>query len=175
MNHKLNLKLFEEISIQLDNIITKYNPQKNIFLVVDGTAAMMKNLEQRQRRYKNSLENKYDNIFDLNSFSPGTKMLNFLTKYIDWFLRYKMNTDETYKNLNIYFATRPQYFEVLDGNPHVHKCIPYHDSLANLPLMEGQGEHEGYFEIAFIPFLGTQRIVNFPHNGKDKIQFELCT
>lgn len=102
--NKLNLKLFEEISIQLDNIITKYNPQKNIFLVVDGTAAMMKNLEQRQRRYKNSLENKYDNIFDLNSFSPGTKMLNFLTKYIDWFLRYKMNTDETYKNLNIYFS-----------------------------------------------------------------------
>jgi len=102
--HKLNLKLFEEISIQLDSIITKYQPTENIFLVVDGTAAMMKNLEQRQRRYKNSLENKYDNIFDLNSFSPGTKMLNFLTKYIDWFLRYKMNREEIYKNLNIYFS-----------------------------------------------------------------------
>ena len=102
--NKLNLKLFEEISEQLDGIITKYNPSKNIFLVVDGTAAMMKNLEQRQRRYKNSLENKYDNIFDLNSFSPGTKMLNFLTKYIDWFIRYKMNTDELYQKLNIYFS-----------------------------------------------------------------------
>jgi 5'-3' exonuclease len=102
--NKLNLKLFEEISEQLDGIITKYNPNKNIYLVVDGTAAMMKNLEQRQRRYKNSLENKYDNIFDLNSFSPGTKMLNFLTKYIDWFIRYKMNTDELYQKLNIYFS-----------------------------------------------------------------------
>ena len=98
------MKLFEEISEQLDDIITKYNPNKNIYLVVDGTAAMMKNLEQRQRRYKNSLENKYDNIFDLNSFSPGTKMLNFLTKYIDWFIRYKMNTDELYQKLNIYFS-----------------------------------------------------------------------
>ena len=90
-------------------------------------------------------------------------------------LHFLPNIKKQYKNLNIYFATRPQYFEVLDGNPYVHKCIPYHDSLANLPLMEGQGDHEGYFEIAFIPFLGTQRIVNFPHNGKDKIQFELCT
>jgi 5'-3' exonuclease len=102
--NKLNLMLFEEISIQLDAIITKYNPSDNIFLVVDGTAAMMKNLEQRQRRYKNSLENKYDNIFDLNSFSPGTKMLNFLTKYIDWFIRYKMNTEPFYQKLNIYFS-----------------------------------------------------------------------
>lgn len=85
------------------------------------------------------------------------------------------NIKKQYPELNIYFATRPQYFEVLDGNKYIHKCIPYHDSLANLPLMEGQGNNKGYFEMVFIPFLGTQRIVNFPHNGKDKIQFELCT
>jgi hypothetical protein len=41
--------------------------------------------------------------------------------------------------------------------------------------MEGQGEMKGYFDIVFIPFLGTQRIINFTHNGKDKIQFDLCT
>ena len=85
------------------------------------------------------------------------------------------NIRKQYPEYNIYFATQPQYFEILDGNPFIHKCIPYHDSLANLPLMEGSGDHEGYFEIAFIPFLGTQRIVNFPHNGKDKIQFDICT
>ena len=85
------------------------------------------------------------------------------------------NIKKQYPSHNIYYATKPQYFEVLDGNPHIHKCIPHHDSLANLPAMEGQGEMKGYFDILFIPFLGTQRIINFTHNGKDKIQFDLCT
>ena len=85
------------------------------------------------------------------------------------------NIRKQYPNYNIYFATDPKYFEILDGNKYIHKCIPFQDSLANLPLMEGQSTHEGYFEIAFIPFLGTQRIINYTHNGKDKIQFDLCT
>ena len=85
------------------------------------------------------------------------------------------NIKKQYPSHNIYYATKPQYFEVLDGNPHIHKCIPHHDSLANLPAMEGQGEMKGYFDMVFIPFLGTQRIINFTHNGKDKIQFDLCT
>lgn len=85
------------------------------------------------------------------------------------------NIKKQYPDYAIYFATRPQYFEILDGNPYIYKCIPYQDSLANLPLMEGNLKSEGYFDIVFIPFLGTQRIINYTHNGKDKIQFDLCT
>lgn len=85
------------------------------------------------------------------------------------------NIKELYPDYNIYFATKPDYFELLDGNPYIHKVIPYSQSLDNLPAMEGQGEHEGYFEVAFLPFIGTQRMLNYMHNGKDKIQFELCT
>ena len=64
---------------------------------------MMKNMEQRQRRYKNALENKYS-VFDLNNFSPGTKLLNHLTKYIDWFVRGKMTSDPFFSNRKIYFS-----------------------------------------------------------------------
>ena len=85
------------------------------------------------------------------------------------------NVKKQYPNHKIYFATSAKYFQVLDGNPYIHKCIAYHDELANLPLMEGQGKHEGYFDMTFIPFLGTQRFINYTHNGKDKIQFDLCT
>ena len=85
------------------------------------------------------------------------------------------NIKELYPKYNIYFATKPEYFEILEGNPHIHKVIPYSKSLDNLPAMEGQSNHKGFFEIAFLPFIGTQRILNYMHNGKDKIQFELCT
>ena len=42
------------------------------------------------------------------------------------------NIRKQYPDYNIYYATHPQYFEILDGNPYIHKCIPYHDQLANL-------------------------------------------
>lgn len=85
------------------------------------------------------------------------------------------NIKKMYPNYNLYFATKPEYFEILDGNPYVHKVIPYTRDMEKLPLLEGQGEHKGHFEIAFLPFIGTQRNLNYMHNGKDKIQFELCT
>jgi len=85
------------------------------------------------------------------------------------------NIKETYPDYNIYFATKPEYFDILDGNPYIHKVIPYSQELDSLPTMEGQGGHEGYFEVAFLPFIGTQRILNYMHNGKDKIQFDICT
>jgi hypothetical protein len=39
--------------------------------------------------------------------------------------------------------------------------------------LEGAGNHEGYFEIAFLPFAGTQRFLDYIHNGKTKIQFNI--
>lgn len=85
------------------------------------------------------------------------------------------NIKETYPKYNIYFATKPEYFDILDGNPFIHKVIPYSKGLDNLTAMEGQGNHKGFFEVAFLPFIGTQRMLNYMHNGKDKIQFNLCT
>lgn len=85
------------------------------------------------------------------------------------------NIKEVYPEYNIYFATDPKYFIILEGNPYIHKTIPYSKSLDSLVLLEGQASHKGYFEIAFLPHIGTQRMLNYMHNGKDKIQFDLCT
>ena len=85
------------------------------------------------------------------------------------------NMKEVYPEYNIYFATKPEYFEILEGNPYLHKVIPYDKNLDSLAAMEGQANHKGFFEIAFLPFIGTQRMLNYMHNGKDKIQFDLCT
>jgi hypothetical protein len=78
-----------------------------------------------------------------------------------------------YPDYNLYISTKPENFSVLDGNPFVHKVIPYFPQMDNLMWLEGHGEHEGYFEMAFLPHLGTQRMLNYLHNGKDKIAFEI--
>jgi hypothetical protein len=79
----------------------------------------------------------------------------------------------TYKDYNIYFATAPEYFEILDANPFIHKVIPYNPKMDDLLWLEGRGEHKGFFEVAYLLHLGTQRLFNYQHNGKDKIALEL--
>lgn len=79
---------------------------------------------------------------------------------------------EQYPNYNLYVATLPQFHEVLYGNPHVYKVINYIPQMDNLMWLEGAGSHNGYFEIAFLPHLGTQRVISYLHNGKDKIAYK---
>lgn len=106
-----HFKLFEEIGKQIHKIIKKYKPTKKIFMVVDGVAAMMKNSEQRQRRYKNCLENKYGDLFDLNAFSPGTKLMHHMTKYIDWSIRKQISNEPQFQDLEIYFSNEKVFGE----------------------------------------------------------------
>ena len=81
-----------------------------------------------------------------------------------------------YPGYNLYFVTKPEYNHILDGNEYIHKVIPYSAQFDNTPYLEGISSHEGYFEIAFTPHLTSQRLNNYIHNAKDKVNKEaLCT
>lgn len=82
---------------------------------------------------------------------------------------------ELYPDYSLYFATKPEYFEILDCNPHVTKVIPYVAQMENLVWLEGQWNHKGFFEIAYLPFVGTQRFLDYLHNGQDKIAYDIKT
>ena len=133
-----------------------------------------KKVAERDKNSKNKL--KIEDFLD--SDDKGNRILCVMPESIgDIYLITALlpNIKKTYPDHNLYFATKEEYFEILDGNPNIHKVIPYSRDMENLPLLEGQGNHEGYFEMAFLPFVGTQRVLNYMHNGKDKIQFDLCT
>lgn len=83
------------------------------------------------------------------------------------------NIKETYPDYNIYFITKPEYFDIVEDHPAIHRLIPFQDGVDNLHLLEGKGEHKGYFEIAFLPHITTQKHFSYHHNGKDKLQFKL--
>ena len=80
---------------------------------------------------------------------------------------------ELYPDYNLYVSTKPENFEVLDGNKYIHKTIPYTQQMDSLLWLEGQGSHKGYFEIAFLPFSSTQRFLTYLHNGKDKVAYNI--
>ena len=83
------------------------------------------------------------------------------------------NLKVLYPNHDIYILTRPLFFELIEDHPAVHKVLPYQEGIDDLLALEGRGTHPGYFDIAFLPHIGTQKIFNYQHNGKDKTQFSL--
>ena len=83
------------------------------------------------------------------------------------------NLKSLYPDDNLYVITKNQFFDMVEDHPAVYKLIPYSDGLDNLLYLEGQNNHNGYFRCAFLPFVGSQRVLNYMHNGSDKCQFEL--
>lgn len=83
------------------------------------------------------------------------------------------NFKKQYKQYNIYFFTKPEYFEYIEDHPHIHKCLPYSPLLENCLALEGIGEHEGLFEMVFYPNTTTQKSAAYIHNGLNTHQFSL--
>lgn len=78
-----------------------------------------------------------------------------------------------YPNFNIYFSTKPEYMNILEGNPFIHKRIAFSPFMENLLTMEGHGANEGYFNFTFLPHFGTQKLFDYQHNGSDVIELNL--
>lgn len=69
-----------------------------------------------------------------------------------------------YPEYNLYFFTKPEFFDLIDGHPSVHKVLPYSPVLDNIFFMEGSGSHKGFFTAAFYPYYQTQRHLAYQHN-----------
>jgi len=78
-----------------------------------------------------------------------------------------------YEDWDIYFFTKPEYFHLIDECPFVHKYCEFEEEMDDCFYFEGRANHEGLFDVAFLPFLETKRVLNYTHNGKDKIELEL--
>ena len=131
----------------------------------------------RQVAQKDNLKNKKIEFEEtLGQDDQGKRLLYVMPQSIgDVFLSSSLfkSIKELYPDYNLYVATSPQYFEVLDGNPYIYRVIPFDEQMKSIFWLEGIGDHRGYFEIAFLPFLNTQQSITYLHNAKDKIAYPI--
>lgn len=114
---KKQQELFEMVGQYITKLITFVKPQKRVILAIDGPAPLSKQCQQRQRRYRSAKEND-DGIFDSNSITPGTKFLDYLSKYVDWYIRKNLGED-VFGNIEIIFSS-----EKVPGEGE-HKLVKY--------------------------------------------------
>lgn len=145
--------------------------------------------EMRKGMSRNDIENYFRNVASkenqkdqkiefsemLGKDDEGKRMLYVMPESIgDIYISTSLfrSAKELYPDYNLYVAVKPEYFSILEANPHIHKVIPYNEQMDKLTWLEGQGDHKGFFEIAFLPYGSTQRFLNYLHNGKDKIAYK---
>jgi glycosyltransferase involved in cell wall biosynthesis len=180
----------EEDSEWLTNIYDNILKMKDVNEDDDGHKYWMKELEKgasrrdienyfRQIALKENQKNQkipFEDLLDKDD--EGKRILYVIPQSIgDIFLSTSLfkSIKEQYPDYNLYVAIDPQFREILEGGPYIHKILNYIPQMDNLLWLEGAGDHKGFFEIAFLPHLGTQRMLNYLHNGKDKIAYEdLC-
>jgi 5'-3' exonuclease len=103
--YQTQLKVFQDVCSSIDNILNIVKPRKRLIMCVDGPAPLSKQAQQRQRRFMSALEADENKSFDSCSITPGTKFMDFLTKYIDWYIRKQMsNPDCFWSNIEIVFS-----------------------------------------------------------------------
>lgn len=78
-----------------------------------------------------------------------------------------------YPDKDLYFITHQENFEILIGNPYIHKLIAYHPGIDNPGYLEGIGPHKGHFDVAYRLHGMTQKDNLYTHNGVDVLGLDL--
>ena len=110
------IEVFNEITEYIDKIVSFVNPQKQLFMAIDGPAPLAKIYQQRSRRARSSLENSSCE-FDTCSITPGTKFLSDLSQYIHLHIKKKIKNKEW--NFRIIFSD-----EKVPGEGE-HECVKF--------------------------------------------------
>jgi 5'-3' exoribonuclease 1 len=154
---KLGLKqqvmCFEDICNTIEMLLNIVKPNKRIVLCTDGPAPVSKQAQQRSRRFRSANEREDENLFDSCCITPGTKFMDFLSKYIDWYIRKRISEDETWKHIEVVYSSdkvpgegeqKVLQFIRLHGNMNESYCI--HGADADL-IMLSLGTHYPKFYI----------------------------
>ena len=116
---KAQLKLFEDVCETIEKLFATVNPKKRLILCVDGPAPLSKQNQQRQRRFRSAMEQEKECSFNSNCITPGTKFMDYLSKYIDWYIHKRINEDPKWQNVQVIFSN-----EKAPGEGE-HKIINY--------------------------------------------------
>lgn len=100
----LKLEFYKEVCRRIDLLVAQVKPQKRLLLCVDGIAGNSKMTQQRSRRFRTAKDNGGLTVFDPNSITPGTEMMDRLTHYIEWFIYKKKHNDSAWSSIEVVYS-----------------------------------------------------------------------
>lgn len=129
------LAMFQDVCRSIEHIFKIVKPNKRLILCVDGPAPLSKQNQQRQRRFRSAVESSDGKCpFNSNCITPGTKFMDFLTKYIDWYIRKRINEDECWRGIEVVFSNEKAPGE---GEHKIINYIRYYGDISETYCING--------------------------------------
>lgn len=111
---------FDDISNTLEQLVQLVNPRKTLVLAIDGVAPASKINQQRQRRFRSVIDTiPSQSEFTSIMITPGTKFMDKLSRYIDWYIRKRISECPRWAAIKVVFSNEKQPGE---GE---HKLVEY--------------------------------------------------
>jgi 5'-3' exoribonuclease 1 len=100
------IKVFRDVCETIESLLNVVKPRKRLILCIDGPAPLSKQNQQRQRRFRsaNDKDDEEFKRFDSNCISPGTKFMDYLSKYIDWYIRKNISYNPLWRDIEVVFS-----------------------------------------------------------------------
>ncbi|XP_074599461.1 5'-3' exoribonuclease pacman [Brevipalpus obovatus] len=165
-------QIIQDIFSYIECLFNIIKPKKIFFMAVDGVAPRAKMNQQRGRRFRSARDamererqatlrgEKLSDVprFDSNCITPGTDFMVRLQKHLEYFVAYKISTDELWKDIKVILSGHEAPGEgehkIMDFirtersqdnyDPNTRHCLYGLD--ADL-IMLGVSSHEPYFSL----------------------------
>lgn len=165
-------QIAQDIFSYIECLFNIIKPKKVFFMAVDGVAPRAKMNQQRARRFRSARDalerekqakNRGEILpdeprFDSNCITPGTDFMVRLQKHLQYFVAYKISTDDLWKNIKVILSGHETPGEgehkIMDFiraerskpgyDPYTRHCLYGLD--ADL-IMLGMSSHEPYFSL----------------------------
>ena len=128
----------------------------------------------RQVAAKENNTSKQEQLSDFLDDTGSKRMLLVLKESIgDIVLATALLEDikNRYKDYDLYFATKPQYFELIEPNPFIYKVIPYVPQMDyELNMIKSLNNSEAPFDSYCNLAISTQKVLNYLSNHNPSIE-----
>lgn len=140
INDKSDDQLIEELVKMikkkiLELIISYFKPSHLFIFAVDGVVPHAKIIQQRQRRYKSSLQTK-NSRFDSNSLTPGTKIMEIIDiNLVSFFKNIKPKLEKMgFKSLTLIYSSYREKGEGEHKIMNIYRSQMFKTMRENIPL-----------------------------------------
>lgn len=103
-------KVFSMFFDGIMNVADIVTPKKTLYIAIDGPAPRAKQNQQRERRFvaakdrAERMEGVKGETFDSNSITPGTMFMHRLAQYMNYAIRYNLNSRPSLRNVKVIFS-----------------------------------------------------------------------
>lgn len=128
-------QVYSQICRKNDELRAMVKPSKKFIFAIDGVAGLSKQTQQRQRRFRSSLERDKNQIFDSNKITTGSEFMSGLSKYMHINMQKQLEENIDWKELEIVFSNEKvpgegehKIIQYIKKNPDMSFCIDSPDA-----------------------------------------------